>query len=88
MPAGGRVIVLPYAQIATVMPQVTLSVPSEKLPILTDVLNALGIDTSLADNEGAASYASNVSRSIKDTANAIYKKYFGWEYFSNELEFE
>ena len=71
-----------------VMPQVTLSVPQEKLPLLRDVLTALGIDDIKSkDLLPKASYA-KMSRSIRKSANNIYRKYFSWEYFSNELEFE
>ena len=71
------------------MPQVTLSVPQEKIHILKDVLNALGIDNKRLNRTSSKfSYTSNVSRNLKESANAIYNKYFGWEYFSNELEFE
>ena len=71
------------------MPQVTLSVPQKKLPLLKEVLNALGIDDRKINRTSTRpSYTSKVSRNIKDSASALYNKYFGWEYFSNELEFE
>ena len=70
------------------MPQVTLTVPHEKLPILNEVLRSLGIeDKRNKDITTSYSYR-EASDSVKDSANALFKKYFGWEYFSNELEFE
>lgn len=68
------------------MPQVILSVPQRKLPLLNDVLNALGIDK--VDAEEMVNDKLDVPSASKRTVNTIFKKYFGWEYFSNELEFE
>ncbi len=71
------------------MPQVTLSVPHEKLPILQDFLSALGIeDKKIVNGSSRTSIKSKMAKSVKDSANSFYKKYFSWEYFSNELEFE
>ncbi|MBA2762909.1 MAG: hypothetical protein H0U39_13325 [Segetibacter sp.] len=68
------------------MSQLTLSVPPEKLPVLTDFLNILGIDdkniqpaTANADN--------NVKREL-NALNSFFRTYFNWEYYCNELEFE
>jgi hypothetical protein len=69
------------------MPQVTLSVPQEKLPILNDFINALGIEeTTLPSmfDESTIKEANTETESI----SAFLKTYFGWEYFCNELEFE
>ncbi len=70
------------------MPQVTLSVPNEKLPLLKDVLSALGIQNKKVSSVTAKSPYRKVSGSVKNTANGLFKKYFGWEYYCNELEFE
>lgn len=70
------------------MPQVTVSVSHEKLPLLKDVLSALGIEDVKLTDFLPRTYTTNVSRSIKDSASNIYKKYFTWEYYSNELEYE
>jgi hypothetical protein len=67
------------------MPQITLSVPPEKLPILTDFLNVLGIDDNYIQS------AANPDNIIKKEPNALtsfFKTYFNWEYYCNELEFE
>ncbi len=67
------------------MPQITLSIPPEKLPVLTDFLSILGID----DNN--IQYAANFDYSVKREPNALaafFKTYFNWEYYCNELEFE
>ena len=68
------------------MSQLTLTVPPEKLPVLTDFLNILGIDdkniqpaTANADN--------NVKREL-NALNSFFRTYFNWEYYCNELEFE
>ena len=69
------------------MPQVTLSVPQEKLPILNHFINALGIEeTTLPSmfDKSAITEANNETESI----SAFLKTYLGWEYFCNELEFE
>lgn len=68
------------------MPQVTLSVPPEKLPVLTDFLNILGID----DNYIQPAFT-NADQTIKKESNALasfFKTYFNWEYYCNELEYE
>lgn len=70
------------------MPQVTLSVPQEKLPVLTDFLNALGIENKKILSKPSKYSYKRVSGSVKDSASYLFKKYFSWEYFSNELEFE
>ncbi|MCW3115346.1 MAG: hypothetical protein JWR18_3742 [Segetibacter sp.] len=70
------------------MPQVTLSVPQEKLPVLTDFLNALGIENKKLQSKAYKYSYKKVSGSVKDSANYLFKKYFNWEYYSNELEFE
>jgi hypothetical protein len=70
------------------MPQVTLSVPNEKLPVLTDFLNSVGIKNKKSSVKAHKYSYKKVTGSVKDTANYLFKKYFNWEYFSNELEFE
>jgi hypothetical protein len=70
------------------MPQVILSVPQQKLPLLKDVLTAIGIENNkIQQGNSKTSYSSRVNN-IRQSANSIYQKYFSWEYFSNELEFE
>lgn len=70
------------------MAQVTLSVPNEKLPVLNDFLNAMGIENKNLQSKAYQYSYKKVSDSVKDSANHLFKKYFSWEYFSNELEFE
>lgn len=70
------------------MPQLTLSVPDEKLPVLNDFLKALGIENKNVQSKAYRYSYKKVSGSVKDSANYLFKKYFSWEYFSNELEFE
>lgn len=70
------------------MPQVTLSVPNEKLPVLNDFLHSVGIESKNLENKVYKYSYKKVSTSVKDSANYLFKKYFSWEYFSNELEFE
>jgi hypothetical protein len=69
------------------MPQVTLSVPQEKLPILNNVLDVLGIENKSAQKNYTMS-VDGVMPKDKHTTHGIFKTYFGWEYFCNELEFE
>lgn len=70
------------------MPQLTLSVPNEKLPVLNDFLKALGIENKSVQTRSYRYAYKKVSGSVKNSANSLFKKYFSWEYFSNELEFE
>lgn len=71
------------------MSQVTSTVSNEKLPQLQNFLNALGMEDKREENMlSKPLYNTNISKSVKDTANAFFQKYLSWEYFSNELEFE
>ena len=69
------------------MPQVTLSVPQEKLPMLNDVLNMLGIDSKKIE-KGFEKSISSDNRREPNRLNTFFRTHFGWEYFRNELEFE
>jgi hypothetical protein len=68
------------------MPQLTLSVPPEKLPILTDFLSILGIDDK--NIQPATPNADIVAKTEPNALNSFFKTYFSWEYYCNELEFE
>ncbi len=68
------------------MSQLTLSVPPEKLPVLTDFLNILGIDDKNIQ-PATANADSNVKREL-NALNSFFRTYFNWEYYCNELEFE
>jgi hypothetical protein len=68
------------------MPQLTLSVPPEKLPVLTDFLNILGIDDK--NIQPASPNVDTLLRKEPNALNSFFKTYFNWEYYCNELEFE
>lgn len=70
------------------MPQVTLSVPNEKLPVLKDFLNALGIQNKNLQSKAYRYSYKKVAGSMKESASFLFRKYFDWEYYRNELEFE
>ena len=70
------------------MPQVTLSVPSEKMPLLKDFLYAMGIENKSVKNLVSQGYRTNERSSEKIASKSMFQKYFGWEYFLNELEYE
>ena len=65
------------------MPQVTLSVPQEKLSLFNELLDALGIEEKTPDEQSIS-----LRTKITGSANAFFRKYFSWEYYKNELEFE
>lgn len=66
------------------MPQVTLSVPREKLPLLQDFLQSLGI----AEKNVPYIFKKNMGRNTtRQTSSEVYQR-FTWENYSNELEFE
>lgn len=69
-----------------VMPQVTLSVPQEKLPILNDFLQALGIEEKNFPMYNKSS--NNDTERETSAVSSFLQTYFGWEYYCNELEFE
>ena len=83
----GKIIVLLSPNQFT-MAQVTLSVPNEKLPVLNDFLNVMGIQNKNVKTKAYKYSYKKMSGSVKNSANNLFKKYFTWEYFSNELEFE
>ncbi|MBA4139918.1 MAG: hypothetical protein H0X70_05355 [Segetibacter sp.] len=68
------------------MSQLTLSVPPEKLPVLTDFLNILGIDDK--NIQPATANADNIVKRELNALNSFFRTYFNWEYYCNELEFE
>ncbi len=68
------------------MSQLTLSVPPEKLPVLTDYLNILGIDDK--NIQPATANADNIVKRELNALNSFFRTYFNWEYYCNELEFE
>ena len=71
------------------MPQVTLSVSDKKLPMLKDMLKNMGIE---AFDERKAiskhSLVSDVAETFSHNANVETDKYFSWDCYSSELEFE
>jgi hypothetical protein len=70
------------------MPQVTLSVPQQKLPLLKTVLAAIGIENrNLQEKVSKTSYRARINN-IRNSGQSVYQKYFNWEYYSNELEYE
>ncbi|WP_207494352.1 hypothetical protein [Aridibaculum aurantiacum] len=64
------------------MPQITLSVPKEKLPLLQEFLQALGIEGQHIQS------MFRKSRKNEKSASAASQQPFSWEYYCNELEFE
>jgi hypothetical protein len=68
------------------MQHVTLSVPHDKLPILNNVFNDLGIENKQRNNSQLPQ--EGIRKEDENNLHAIFKTYFGWEYFRNELEFE
>lgn len=65
------------------MPQITLSVPSEKLPMLQEFLQALGIEGN--DHKGIFRNSRKNTNSVQTSTS---DQPFSWEYYCNELEFE
>ena len=65
------------------MPQITLSVPSEKLPMLQEFLQALGIEGNDLKGIFRKPRKNTSSRQSSTTDQP-----FSWEYYCNELEFE
>ena len=64
------------------MPQITLSVPQEKLPILQEFLQALGIE-----RHNLSSFFGK-QKEVTTKITVENKEPFSWEYYCNELEFE
>ena len=68
------------------MPLVTLSIPNEKLSLFADLLNSLGIIQSANIDNSKSEMAKGSN--LFDYSKASFKKYFDWEHYQNELEFE
>jgi hypothetical protein len=67
------------------MPQITLSVPNEKMPIVQEFLQALGIE---GQNISTIFQKQRKSKSNASSRSINFQQTLSWEYFSNELEFE
>lgn len=65
------------------MPQITLSVPNEKLPMLQEFLQALGIEGQQISSLFNGRDKKNNRKNTTTTGQP-----FSWEYYRNELEFE
>lgn len=67
------------------MPQITLSVPNEKMPIVQEFLQALGIEGHHISNM----FQKSNRRKGNNSDNTVHHQQpFSWEYYCNELEFE
>ncbi len=66
------------------MPQITLSVPQDKVSILKDVLVSIGIK----NFKIGEIISSKKLVGLKYSANAVFNKYFSWDNNRSELEFE
>lgn len=66
------------------MPQITLSVPQDKVSIFKDVLVSIGIK----NFKIGEIISSKKLVGLKDSANAVFNKYFSWDNNRSELEFE
>lgn len=64
------------------MPQITLSVPKEKLPLLQEFLQVLGIE-----GQHIQAIFRKPRKNRKELSDQA-KQPFSWEYYCNELEFE
>ena len=67
------------------MPQITLLIPREKIPILHEFLEDNGIENNYI-SQLFANTRKNSTTSI--AATDLSEELIGWEYFCNELEFE
>jgi hypothetical protein len=66
------------------MPQITLRVPQEKVFLLKDLLGSIGIKNFKIGDM----ISSKKLNGLKDSANAVFNKYFSWDNNRSELEFE
>lgn len=65
------------------MQQVTLNIAPEKMPLLSQFLKAIGIETS-----ESKFFASNEKNRNSKLNKAAFHPYYDWEFFRNELEYE
>ncbi|MDB5191922.1 MAG: hypothetical protein JWQ96_1485 [Segetibacter sp.] len=69
------------------MPQVTLSVPQNKMPLLRNILKSIGMeDKIMSSNNNRDNTSSNKPRNTQD--KSMFNSFGNWEFFRNELEFE
>ena len=66
------------------MPQIILNVPQKKVSILKDLLVSMGINSFKIGEM----ISSKKLLGFKHTANDVFNKYFSWDNYSSELEFE
>jgi hypothetical protein len=66
------------------MQQVTLNIPTEKMPVFRQILQVLG--TKENSNNSAAVVTGNFNRDLQTPAK--FHPYYDWEFFMNELEYE
>jgi hypothetical protein len=67
------------------MPQITLSVPNEKMPMVQEFLQALGIEGQSISN---IFQKPRKSKSTASSRTISFQQTLSWEYYCNELEFE
>ena len=71
------------------MPQVTLSVPQEKMPVLNNLLKELGIKISSAKALISRDfYKVEMPLSTEKPTPTLIERYFSWDNNRSELEFE
>jgi hypothetical protein len=69
------------------MPQVTLSVPSRKMPMLRNILKAIGMEDKILPSSKQHFNTAN-AKPRTDERQSLFSSYANWEFFRNELEFE
>lgn len=71
------------------MPQLTLSVPREKLPVLQKFLQEIGIryddDNEIFNEQGDHARHEKQGKPFPETSRQLF---YDWDYYSCELEFE
>ena len=69
------------------MPLITLDIPQHKMPIVKEFIQVIGLREQNQSNLSQAYYTQSPN-SRQSLPNSNYSSAKGWEFFSNELEYE
>jgi hypothetical protein len=70
------------------MPIITLDIPQNKLPLVKEFINEIGLKVKNMQSVATASYVHDNANARRYVPSSYSYSTKGWEFYSNELEFE
>ncbi len=70
------------------MPLITLDIPQNKMPLVKDFMQVIGLKEKTLKTGQTAYYTQGHPSSRQNLPNFTVSSTKGWEFFINELEFE